>query len=113
MQYRRFIAVFQILYYALPVRELVGTELDMTVAKFRCAMGGAIVDEIGTRLEAEVLVVGEDDSFVERLREELLNPIEFVLHGCGIVPWGCREDIAVVFFCQRVYGINGTRHGFH
>ena len=82
------------------------TELGGTV-------GSAVIDEVSTRLEAEVLLVGEDDAFMEYLREVLLNPIEFVLQGGVVVPRGSGEDIAVVFLCQSVYGIYSARHGFH
>ena len=70
---------FQILHHTLPIRELVCAELDVTVAELGGTMGSAVIDEVGTRLEAEVLVVGEDDALMERLREILLNPIELVL----------------------------------
>ena len=107
------LSIIQIFHHARPVREPVCAELDVMVAKLGGTMGGAVIDEVGTRLETEVLLMGEDDALMERLREVPFDPIELVLQGCGIIPWGSREDVAVVFFCQRVYGINGTRHGFH
>lgn len=76
-------------------------------------MGGAVVDEVGAGLEAEVLLMGEDDALMEHLWEVLFDPIEFILQGRGVVPRGSGEDIAVVFLCQSVYCINGTRHGLH
>jgi hypothetical protein len=76
-------------------------------------MSSAVINEIGARLEAEVLVVGEDDALVERLREILLDSIELVLQGRGIVPRDCGKDIAVVFLSQSIHRINGTRHRLH
>ena len=69
------------------------------VAEFGGAVGGAVVDEVGTGLEAEVLMMGKDDTLVERLREIAFDPIEFILQSCMIVPRGGGEDIAVVFLC--------------
>ena len=93
------LSIVQILHYALPIWEPFCSELDVMVAELGSTVGGAVVDEVGTGLEAEVLVVGKDDALVELLTEMSFDPVELILQGGGVIPWGGGEDIAVVFLC--------------
>lgn len=103
----------QVVEHALPVGVLFTAEMDVVVAELVCTVFRAVIDEIGARLETQVFVVREDDTLVKDISEILPHPIVFVLQGRGIVPWGCGEDIAVVFVFQHIHSIYGSRHWLH
>ena len=79
------------------------------------AFVGTVVDEVVA--VAEVLVVREDDAFVEHAplfgSEMVLHPFKLVVQSGGVLPRGCGEDIDIVFLGQLVYGLYSARHRVH
>ena len=82
---------------------------------FHTPLVGTIVDEVVA--VTEVLVVCEDDAFVERgmfvATEVLLHPVELVAPGGGVVPRGGGEDVEIVAFAELLHGLHRARHRIH
>ena len=96
-----------------PIRETLSEEMNVAFAKLRSAMCFAVIDEPCVWLEAKVLVVRENDSFVEHVAEVFLHPLQFVVQRGWVVPWLGTQDVAVELLAKGFYGLGGTLYGFH
>ena len=96
-----------------PVGKTLGEEMDVAFAKLRSTMCFAVIDEPCVWLEAEVLVVREDDSFVEHVAEVFLHPLKFVVQRGGVIPWRGAQDVAVEQLAQGFHCLGGTLYGLH